>query len=84
MNEAMMITVIRHALRALSERVLTVLALLMTFGLSAWVMYRPSWEREGMAAFFAIAVFLPCVWRDRRSLRNEVPQAQAQDPAQAG
>jgi hypothetical protein len=64
------IPLVRVALRILSERVLTILALLMTFALSAWVMYQPTWEREGMAAFFAVAVFLPCVVQDRRRPTN--------------
>lgn len=76
MNEAAVIAILRHALRALSERVLTILALLMTFGLSLWVMYSPTWEREGMAAFFAVFVFLPSIWHDRRRLKSEVSEVQ--------
>lgn len=75
------IPVIRVALKILSERVLTILALVMTFALAAWVMYQPTWEREGMAAFFAVAVFLPCVVQDRRR-SSDVTQAKDQKDAQ--
>jgi hypothetical protein len=37
----------------------------MTFALSCWTMYEPSYERMAMAAFFAISVFLPSVHRER-------------------
>lgn len=66
MTEAAAIAVIRLALAALAERILSMLALMMTFGLACWAMYDPNWQRDGIAAFFAVAVFLPCVWRDRR------------------
>ncbi|MDE2020672.1 MAG: hypothetical protein KGJ13_10085 [Patescibacteria group bacterium] len=75
------IPVVRVALRILSERVLTILALLMTFILSAWAMYQPALEREGMAAFFAVAVFLPCVVQDRRR-SIDVTQAKDEKDAQ--
>lgn len=70
MTEATAIVVLRLALRALSERILSMMALLMTFGLACWAMYDPNWQRDGIAAFFAVAVFLPCVWRDRRKDEN--------------
>lgn len=60
------IPLVRLALRVLSERVLTLLSMVMTFTLSAWQMYQPTYERGGMAAFFAVAVFLPCILHDRR------------------
>lgn len=75
------IPVVRVALRILSERVLTILALVMTFTLAGWVMWQPTWEREGMAAFFAVAVFLPCVVQDRRR-SSDVAQAKDQKDTQ--
>ena len=74
MTEAAAIAVIRLALRALAERILSMMALAMTFGLACWAMYDPNYQRNGMAAFFAVAVFLPCVWRDRRKQSDESSQ----------
>ncbi|MDE2021008.1 MAG: hypothetical protein KGJ13_11780 [Patescibacteria group bacterium] len=65
------IPLVRIAIRVLSQRLVTLLSLFMTFALSAVVMYRPTWEREVMAAFFAVAVFLPCVLHDRRRDKDE-------------
>lgn len=59
------IKLIRIALETITERVLTILAMIMTFALSCWTMYEPSYERMAMAAFFAISVFLPSVHRER-------------------
>lgn len=60
------IKLIRIALETLTERSLTLVAMAMTFALSCWTMYEPSYERMAMAAFFAISVFLPSVHRERK------------------
>lgn len=59
------IRIIRLALATLSDRLLTLLALGMTFGLACWVMEAPTWMRAGMAGFFALFVFIPCVLKER-------------------
>lgn len=59
--------VLRLALTVLTDRLLTMLSLLMTFSLSVWVMQDPLWERMAMCAFFAVAVFLPCLTKERKS-----------------
>ena len=61
--------VIRIAFEVLSERVFSILAMVMTFALSCWAMYEPTWERMAMAGAFGLAVFIPSLARDRR--RNE-------------
>ena len=38
----------------------------MTFGLSCWAMSEPTYERLGMAGFFAVAVFIPSLARERK------------------
>jgi len=58
---------IRIAITVLTDRLLTMLSLLMTFGLAVWVMYEPTWERMAMCAFFAVAVFLPCLTKEKKS-----------------
>ena len=64
--DATIIAVIRMALNTLADRVLTIIALLMTFGLSCWAMYAPTQERLYIAAGFAILVFLPSVIKEKR------------------
>lgn len=59
------IKLIRIALLTLTDRLLTIFALVMTFALACWTMDAPTWERMGMTAFFAVSVFLPCVYRER-------------------
>lgn len=59
------IRIIRLALAVLSDRLLILVALGMTFGLAAWAMQDPTWMRIAMAAFFALCVFLPTLFRER-------------------
>ena len=61
------IAVLRIALGVITDRLLTVLSLAMTFTLACWAMNQPDIQREAMAGFFALAVFLPCIIRERRS-----------------
>ena len=68
--DAMTFKVVRIALDMLGERAFSMLALVMTFGLTCWVMYAPSYERLGMAAFFAIAVYVPTLRWERRKNRE--------------
>ena len=51
------IALIRIALQVLSDKVLTIISLMMVFGLSCWTMYEPTLERLGMSAFFALFSF---------------------------
>jgi len=59
--------VVRIAFEVLSERVFSILAMVMTFALSCWAMSEPTYERLGMAGFFAVAVFIPSLSRERKS-----------------
>ena len=63
----MTLRVVRIALELIAERVFSILAILMTFALSCWAMYEPTYERLGMAAFFAVAVYIPSLSRERKS-----------------
>jgi hypothetical protein len=63
----MTLRVIRIAFEVLSERVFSILAMAMTFALSCWAMSEPTYERLGMAGFFAVAVFIPSLSRERKS-----------------
>ena len=63
--DAAFIAAIRMALSVLTDRILTVSALLMTFGLASWAMYAPSPERLQIAAGFGIVVYLPALIKER-------------------
>jgi hypothetical protein len=47
------------ALSVLNHRLLTLLALLMTFGLFCWSMYQGTWIHFAIAGAFGVAIFLP-------------------------
>ncbi len=53
-------------LTVLTHRLLTVLALLMTFGLFCVAMSEPTWLHLAMAGAFGAIIFLPVLYCDRR------------------
>jgi hypothetical protein len=65
--DAAFLKVLRIALTVLSDRLITFLALAMSFGLACWAMWGPTGERLIMAGFFAICVFLPALIKERKS-----------------
>lgn len=67
--DATLLAIVRVAFSAITERLLTLLSLLMTFGLAAWAMYGPTEQRLYIAGGFAILVYIPSVWKERK--RNE-------------
>jgi hypothetical protein len=72
MNEqAKMVLLYIHAgMRVLSARVVLLLAMLLTFGLFAWAMYLPGWERITAATIFAVLIFLPATRIDAAQSRD--------------
>ena len=66
MDTATFLAVIRVGMAVLTDRLLTVLALWMSFGLAVWAMYNPSMERLQIAAGFGIIVYLPALIKERR------------------
>ena len=65
------IQVIRVALNVISERLLTIIALGMSFGLACWVMKDPDILRLGTMAFFAAFSFLLLKTRKRENYVTE-------------
>ena len=59
------VKLIRLALSVLTDRLLTLFSLVMTFALACWVMREPDLMRECMAGFFALFVFIPCIYKER-------------------
>jgi hypothetical protein len=68
------IKLVRLALSVLSDRLLTLVSLAMTFALACWVMKEPDLMRECMAGFFALFVFIPCIYKERT--KDEGPRSQ--------
>jgi hypothetical protein len=50
--------IIRLALGVISDRLITILALLTSFGLGCWVMWEPTWERVTTLAIYVIFSYL--------------------------
>lgn len=63
--DANTIRLVRLALGVITDRLLTLMALAMTFALACWVMVEPNLMRECMAGFFALFVFIPCAFKER-------------------
>ena len=78
-NDASVLRVLRVALGVITDRLLSILALAMTFGLSAWTMNDPTWERMAMAAFFATFVFIPALLHDRKGVQNHDSETERQE-----
>jgi hypothetical protein len=75
--EATFIRVVRVALGVIAGRLMALACLGMTFALAVYVMQEPDWIRMGMAAFFALFVFIPCILREgknERLKRQEEPE----------
>ena len=70
--DAVTLRAIRIAFEVINDRVFSILAMLMTFALACWAMYDPTYERMGMAAFFAIAVYIPSLSRERKQPNVQV------------
>jgi len=64
------VRIVRVALSVLSDRLLSLLALAMSFILAAWVMHDPNILRAIMAGFFALCVYLPALLKERHKSRE--------------
>ena len=72
------IQIIRIALGVLTDRILTVLSLIMAFSLYCWAMWGPEIERIVTATSFAVLVFLPALIKEKSRDRVETQQASNQ------
>ena len=50
--------IIRLALGVITDRLITILALLTSFGLGCWEMWEPKWERVTTLAIYVIFSYL--------------------------
>jgi uncharacterized membrane protein len=56
---------LRLALGVITDRLLTIVALCMTFALATWIMNNPDWLRLCAFAVFCVCVFLPVLYKER-------------------
>jgi ABC-type multidrug transport system permease subunit len=62
--------VVNLALKILSERLLTLLALLTSFALGCWTMWGPEWERVVTLAIFVLFAYLLVYSKERTRHEN--------------
>jgi hypothetical protein len=74
MSDGAVLKILRVAMEVVSMRLLTILAMVMSFLLACWAMYLPSWERMAMAGFFAVFIYLPCISWERKKHENDNQQ----------
>ena len=67
MNNEDLLRLVRLALTIVSERLLTLCSLVMSFALACWTMQEPTWERLGMSAFFALFSYLIVIAKERKA-----------------
>ena len=67
---------VRLAISVLSDRLLSLMALAMSFVLAAWAMENPDTLRAIMAGFFALCVYLPALLKERQNSRESNRQAE--------
>lgn len=65
------IAVVRLALNVISERLLTIMALAMVFGLACYTMSNPDPLRLGTMAFFAMFSYLLLKNREKKNEKSE-------------
>jgi hypothetical protein len=53
------------ALSVITDRLLTIVCLIMTFVLATWIMNNPDWLRLATFAWFSTCVFLPVLYKER-------------------
>jgi hypothetical protein len=70
MNDMSLITAINMAIRLLAARMLSVVSLLMVFGLACWAMYVQTPPSLIVAGGFAILIFLPILHKDGKQGDN--------------
>jgi hypothetical protein len=64
-------SIIRLALGVISDRLITIAALLTSFGLGCWTMWGMGWERVTTLAIYVIFAYLLVTVKEKS---NEVPR----------
>jgi hypothetical protein len=66
--------IIRLALVVISDRLITILALLTSFGLGCWTMWGLSWERVTTLAIYVIFSYLIVQTKEKKHGNNSESQ----------
>jgi len=69
------VKIVNLAIRVLSERLITLLALLTSFALGCWTMWGPMWERVVTLGIFVVFAYL-IVYSKERSRREDSSDGQ--------
>jgi hypothetical protein len=65
------ITLIRLALAVISDRLITILALLASSVMCGWTMWNPMWERVTTLAIFVVFSYLVVNIKEKNNERSE-------------
>jgi hypothetical protein len=68
------VTLVTIALRVISNRLITILALLTSFGLGCWTMWDPKWERVTTLAIFVLFSYLLVKVEERKDDGRQITQ----------
>lgn len=71
------------ALRLISARLLTILALVMTFGLFGWAMAVQTPLGCIIATIWGLSIFIPVLWTGRKGLDHAGQRVQGDVPSDA-
>ena len=63
-------TVVRIALGVISDRLLTMLALLTSFGLGCWTMWGLGWERVSALAIYVVFAYLLVTAKEKSNVKE--------------
>ena len=63
--------IIRLALVVISDRLITILALLTSFGLGCWAMWGPGWERVTTLAIYVIFSYLTVRTKEKSNVKSQ-------------
>jgi hypothetical protein len=66
------VALIRLALKVISDRLMVILALALSFSLACWTMYEPTVERLGTMVFFCLFSYLLLNTRKREPNESSV------------
>ena len=72
--DAAVLKFVRLALEVISDRLITLFGLSMSFALGCWTMWGPEWERVATLAIFVVFAYLTTRAKEKRNdTREEAP-----------
>ena len=71
--------VVRIALGVISDRLITILALLTSFGLGCWTMWGLGWERVSALAIYVVLAYLVVTAKEKSNVKSTSQRQQSAD-----